>query len=120
MPQPAPAPMITPAQTIKINNQTPDQDSVTITVGQAVEIHNEDNVPYELPISYLDGNSTDNYPLALYIPAGGKLYLIGTAAATCQYNIGAAPSFSRTEGRSLGNGPYSITVDSGPMGGNAK
>ncbi len=117
MPQPAPAPMITPAQTIKINNQTPDQDSVTINVGQAVEIHNEDNNPYEIPISYLDGNSPDDYPLALYIPAGGKLYLIGTAVATCQYNIETAPGASGKEGHALGNGPYNIGISSGVPGG---
>lgn len=109
--------MITPSQTIKINNQTPDQTSVTINVGQSVEFHNEDNVPYEIPISYLDGSSSDNYPLALYIPAGGKLYLIGTAVATCQYNIDTAPSAAAKERRGLGNGPYNIGIGSGEPGG---
>lgn len=118
MPQPAPAPMITPSETIKINNQTPDQTSVTISVGQAVEIHNEDNVPYELPISYLDGNNTDNYPLSLYIPAGGKVLFIGTAVATCQYNIDTAPSVPSRAKRGLGSGPYTIGIDSGEPGGN--
>ncbi|HEV2304765.1 MAG TPA: hypothetical protein VGR93_04560 [Candidatus Acidoferrales bacterium] len=120
MPQAAPAPMITPNRTITINNQTPSQDSVTINVGQILEIHNEDNVAYQLPISYLSGDSTNNYPLALYIPAGGKLDFIGWAAATCEYNIVAAPSLSGREGHALGNGPYTIGVNSSEPGGGKK
>lgn len=119
MAQPAPAPMITPSQTISIKNQTPDQDSVDIIVGELVEIHNEDNVPYEIPISYLDNGSDENYPMALYLPAGGKVYFIGVTAATCNYEVNTAPSASGA-GRGLGNGPYSINVDSGPVGGSKK
>src|SRR5215470_8965423 len=87
MAQPAPAPQITPSATIRIQNGAPNQDSVSIQIGQSVEFHNEDNAPYEIPLSYLTGGSADNYPLAVYLPAGGKFGLIGEAASTCEYTV---------------------------------
>jgi len=108
MPQPAPA--LQPSQTIKIQNGVPNQDSVSIEVGQSVEFHNEDNTPYEIPLSYLTGNSPDNYPLAVYLPAGGKFNLVGVAEATCQYVVNSA------SGRVEGGPPYSIIVGGGEQG----
>lgn len=113
MAQPAPAPMITPSQTIRIKNQEPDQESVTINVGDAVEIHNEDNTPYEMPISYLDDGSDEDYPLALYLPAGGKLYLIGAEGATCSYFVNSVSSASSLTKPGPDTGPYTIIVNSG-------
>lgn len=108
MAQPAPALQVTPKVTIRIQNGVPDQDSVNITVGEWVEFHNEDNTPYEIPISYLNGGSADNYPLALHLPAGGKLDLRGVLPATCQYLVSAISSAERVGG----GPPYNIIVGS--------
>ena len=109
MAQPAPAPEIAPSQTIRIQNGVPDQDSVEIDVGQAVELHNQDNTPYQIPLSYLTGGSTDNYPLAVLLPAGGKFNLIGLAPATCEYLVSSVSAADRVEG----GPPYTIIVKSG-------
>jgi hypothetical protein len=108
MAQPAPAPQITPKVTVKIQNGVPDQDPVNIKIGEEVEFHNEDNTPYQIPLSYLTGGSTHNYPLAVYLPAGGKFGLIGQAAYTCEYYVSSASA----EGRVEGGPPYSIIVNS--------
>jgi hypothetical protein len=108
MAQPAPAPQITPKVTVKIQNGVPDQDPVNIKIGEEVEFHNEDNTPYQIPLSYLTGGSTYNYPLAVYLPAGGKFGLIGQAAYTCEYYVSSASAEARVEG----GPPYSIIVNS--------
>ena len=108
MAQPKPAPQITPKVTVKIQNAVPDQDPVNIKIGEEVEFHNEDNTPYQIPLSYLTGGSTANYPLSVYLPAGGKFGLIGQAAATCEYYVSSASA----EGRVAGGPPYSIIVSS--------
>jgi hypothetical protein len=111
MAHPQSAPLITPAETIKIQNQVPNKESVTISVGQEVEIHNEDNVPYKLPISYENGSNNDSYPLAVYLPAGGKLYLIGSSAYTCHYSVDTS-SRSGSGKHPEDTGPYTIIVSS--------
>lgn len=108
MAQPAPAPQISPKVTIRIQNGVPDQDTVTISVGEEVEFHNEDNTPYQIPLSYLTGGSADNYPLSVYLPAGGKFGLIGVAAATCEYTVASVSA----AGRVAGGPPYNIIVNS--------
>jgi len=107
MAQPAPAPEIAPKVTIRIQNGVPNQDSVTISVGEEVEFHNEDNTPYQIPLSYLTGGSADNYPLSVYLPAGGKFGLIGQSDSTCEYYV-----TSVSAGERVGGGPpYSIIVN---------
>lgn len=106
MAQPAPAPEIAPKVTIRIQNGVPDQDSVNINVGEEVEFHNEDHVPYKIPLSYLTGGSDDNYPLSVYLPAGGKFGLIGEADSTCEYYVTSASAAERVGG----GPPYSIIV----------
>src|SRR5713226_8767610 len=96
MAQPAPALQITPSATVRIQNGVPNQDSVSIQIGQLVEIHNEDNTPYELPLSYLTGGSADDYPLAVLLPAGGKVGLIGVSNATCEYGVGSVSAGSES------------------------
>jgi hypothetical protein len=56
----------------------------------------------------LTGGSTYNYPLAVYLPAGGKFGLIGQAAYTCEYYVSSASAEARVEG----GPPYSIIVNS--------
>jgi hypothetical protein len=112
MATPAPALVPTPSVTIRIQNGVPNLDSVSIKVGQLVEFHNEDNTPYQLPVSYLDGGSDDNYPLAILLPAGGKVGFIGVAAATCEYTV-AAVSTSASDVSPAGGPPYTIIVSSG-------
>jgi hypothetical protein len=112
MAQPAPALAITPSATIRIQNGVPNQDSVQIQIGQLVEIHNEDNTPYELPLSYLNGGSDDDYPLAVLLPAGGKVGLIGVSDATCEYGVGSVSAAESTD-LPVGGPPYSIVVGSG-------
>jgi hypothetical protein len=107
MAQPAPAPQISPKVTIRIQNGVPDQDSVPISVGEEVEFHNEDNTAYQIPLSYLVGGSPDNYPLSVYLPAGGKFGLIGQAPSTCQYSVSSVSA----EGRVEGGPPYNIIVN---------
>src|ERR1041384_7554740 len=92
--------LITPSATIRIQNGVPNQDSVPIEVGQLVEIHNEDNTPYEIPLSYLNDGSNDNYPMAVYLPAGGKFGLIGVAVGTCEYTVGSVSASGRVAGES--------------------
>src|SRR5215467_7742743 len=87
MAQPAPAPQISPKVTIRVQNGIPNPDPVNINVGEEVEFHNEDNTPYQIPLSYLTGGPADNYPLAVYLPAGGKFGLIGQAVSTCEYTV---------------------------------
>ena|SRR5215831_2906215 len=99
-----PARALQPSATVRIQNGIPNPDTVSIEVGQSVEFHNEDNTPYEIPLSYLTGGSTDNYPLAVLLPAGGKFSLIGVSAATCQYNVIGT---NRVEG----GPPYNIIVN---------
>ena len=111
MAQPAPAPQITPSATIRIKNGVPDQDSVSIQVGHLVEFHNEDNTPYEIPLSYLTDGSDEAYPLAVYLSAGGKFGLLGVSDATCQYTV-ASVSAEAAE-TVAGGPPYSIVVGSG-------
>lgn len=111
MAQPAPALQITPSATIRIQNGVPNQDSVNILVNQLVEIHNEDNTPYKLPFSYMNGGANDHYPLALLLPAGGKLGLIGVSVATCEYGVGSVSAAS--ERADVGGPPYSIIIGSG-------
>ena len=111
MAQPVPAPQITPSATIRIQNGVPDQDSVSIQIGQLVEFHNVDNTPYEIPLSYLTGGSGEDYPLAVYLSAGGKFGLIGVSDATCQYTV---VSVSAEPADTVAGGPpYSIVVGSG-------
>ena len=112
MAQPQPAPMITPTVTIKIQHQVPDKDPVEINVGEEVEIHNEDNVPYEIPISYVDGSNDDDFPLALYLPAGGKIYFIGTSASTCNYDVDNSSRLTGSGEHTQDTGPYTIIVSS--------
>lgn len=109
MAQPAAA-QITPSATIRIQNGIPNQDSVEINVGQTVEFHNQDNTPYEIPLSYLTGGSADNYPLAVLLPAGGKFALVGVSVATCEYNVSSVSAVA--EGPAAGP-PYTIIVGSG-------
>lgn len=117
MAQPGLAPQITPAQRVRITNQSANPTSVTIQVTQAVEIHNEDNTEYEIPLSYTNNDSADNYPLSVVIPAGGKLFFIGNTDATCTYAVDTESS-ARAKGRKgLGSGPYTIIVGSGMPGG---
>jgi hypothetical protein len=105
MAQPAPAPEISPKVTIKIQNGVPDQDSAEIGVGEEVEFHNTDNTPYEIPLSFLAGGSSVSFPLAVYLPAGGKFGLIGVAESTCEYYL------TSVSGDRVGGGPpYSIIV----------
>jgi hypothetical protein len=103
--------LITPSATIRIQNGVPNADSTEISVGQLVEFHNEDNTPYELPLSYLDGGSDNDYPLAILLPAGGKVGLIGVAAATCEYTIGSVSSAKNVG--PAGGPPYTIIINSG-------
>jgi len=112
MAQPAPAPEMSPKVTVRIQNGAPLQDPVTINVGEEVEFHNEDNTPYKIPLSYLTGGSADNYPLSVYLPAGGKFGLIGEAASTCEYTVLSVS----TEGRIDAGPPYTIIVNSGEAG----
>jgi len=109
MAQPATA-QITPSATIRIQNGVPNQDSVQIDVGQMVEFHNQDNTPYEIPLSYLTGGSADSYPLAILLPAGGKFGLVGVSVATCEYNVNGVKASA--EGPAAGP-PYTIIVGSG-------
>ena len=104
--------LITPSATIRIQNGVPNADSTRILVGQLVEFHNEDNTPYELPLSYLDGGSDNDYPLAILLPAGGKVGLIGVAAATCEYTVGSVASSTKDIGPA-GGPPYTIIINSG-------
>jgi len=114
MAQPAQASLqITPSATIRIKNGAPLEDPVYIEINQLVEFHNEDNTPYEIPLSYLTGGSADNYPLAVLLPAGGKFGLLGVRNATCEYDVAAGgTSAERPEGPT-GGPPYSIVVGSG-------
>lgn len=105
MAQPAPAPQIAPSSTIRIQNGVPDQDSVLIQVGEMVEFHNQDNTPYEIPIS---GN-----PLAGYLPAGGKFSFIGLSDATCEYTVASVSA------EAVGGPPYVIVVGSGESEGDS-
>jgi hypothetical protein len=102
----------TPSATIRIQNGVPNADSVQILVGQLVEFHNEDNTAYELPLSYLSGGSDNDYPLAILLPAGGKVGLIGVAAATCEYTVGSVATSASGVGPA-GGPPYTIIVGSG-------
>jgi hypothetical protein len=104
--------LITPSATIRIQNGVPDADSTEILVGQLVEFHNEDNTPYELPLSYLDDGSDNDYPLAILLPAGGKVGLIGVVAATCEYTVGSVSSSAKDVGPA-GGPPYTIIINSG-------
>jgi hypothetical protein len=104
--------LITPSATIRIKNGVPNADSTEILVGQLVEFHNEDNTPYELPLSYLDGGSDNDYPLAILLPAGGKVGLIGVAAATCEYTVDSVSAAGKDVGPA-GGPPYTIIVNSG-------
>jgi|SRR5215472_5755262 len=113
MAQPAPAPQITPSASIRIKNGVPDQDSVSIQVGEEVEFHNEDNTPYEIPLSSITGGSPDDYPLAVYLPAGGKFGLIGMSDSTCQYVVYTVPPESADAGGPPNGPPYTIIVGSG-------
>jgi hypothetical protein len=118
MAQPAPAPQITPTATIKIKNGQADQQDVYILVGEEVEIHNTDNTPYQIPVTFTlpNSGSTSEFPLSIYLPAGGKLDLIGVQAATCQYWVNTAPS----KGLKPTSGSYTIGVGSGNTGGGQK
>src|SRR5215470_12066716 len=109
MAQPAPAPELSPKITVRIQNGVPLTDPVYINVGEEVEFHNEDNTPYKIPLSYLDGGSPDDYPLSIYLPAGGKFGLIGQAPSTCEYIVVSASA----EGRVDAGPPYSIIVSGG-------
>lgn len=109
MAQPAPAPETSPKVTIRIQNGAPLQDPVNIIVGQEVEFHNEDNTPYQIPLSYLTGGSAENYPLSVYLPAGGKFGLIGQAVSTCEYTVVSVSA----AGRVAAGPPYTIIVNSG-------
>lgn len=109
MAQPAPAPEISPKVTIKIQNGAPLTDPVNIDVGEEVEFHNTDNTPYQIPLSFLTGGSDVDYPLSVYLPAGGKFGLIGQAEATCEYLVSSVSA----EGRVNAGPPYSIIVNSG-------
>ncbi len=104
--------LITPSATIRIQNGVPNADPTRILVGQLVEFHNEDNTPYELPLSYLDGGSDNDYPLAILLPAGGKVGLLGVSAATCEYTIGSVTSSGKDVGPA-GGPPYTIIINSG-------
>jgi hypothetical protein len=110
--------LITPSATIRIKNGVPNAESTVILVGQLVEFHNEDNTPYELPLSYLDGGSDNDYPMAILLPAGGKVGLIGVAAATCEYAVGSVGSSAKDAGPA-GGPPYTIIVNSGEPGNQA-
>ena len=112
MATPASALQLAPSATIRIQNGVPDQDSVPILVGQLVEFHNEDNTPYELPLSYLSDGTADDYPLAILLPAGGKVGLIGVADATCEYTVGSVANSASAAGPA-GGPPYTIIVGSG-------
>ena len=107
--------LITPSATIRIQNGVPNADSTEISVGELVEFHNEDNTPYELPLSYLDGGSDSDCPLAILLPAGGKVGLIGVAAATCEYTVGSVASSAKDVGPA-GGPPYTIIINSGETG----
>lgn len=102
---------ITPNKTIKIEHGIPDDSSVTITVGQVVELHNKDNNDYDIAVSYVNNGNEDNYPLSIYLPSGGKLYFTGDSAYTCHYNINSA-AVARVQGKTPLTGPYTITVNS--------
>ena len=110
--------LITPSATIRIKNGVPNADSTEISVGQLVEFHNEDNTPYELPLTYLDGASDNTCPLAILLPAGGKVGLIGVAAATCEYTVGSVASSAKDAGPA-GGPPYTIIINSGEPGNKA-
>lgn len=110
--------LITPSATIRIQNGVPNADSTEILVGGLVEFHNEDNTPYELPLSYLDGGSDNDYPMAILLPAGGKVGLIGVAAATCEYTVGSVASSAKDVGPA-GGPPYTIIINSGEPGNRA-
>ncbi len=110
--------LITPGATIQIKNGVPNADSTEISVGQLVEFHNEDNTPYELPLTYLDGASDNTCPLAILLPAGGKVGLIGVAAATCEYTVGSVASSAKDAGPA-GGPPYTIIINSGEPGNKA-
>src|SRR5215475_15393352 len=109
MAQPAPAPELSPKITVRIQNGVPLTDPVYINVGEEVEFHNEDNTPYKIPLSYLDGGSSDNYPLSVYLPAGGKFGLIGQAPSTCEYTVVSVSA----AGRVASGPPYNIIVNAG-------
>jgi hypothetical protein len=104
--------LITPSARVRIQNGVPDLDSVQINVGQLVEFHNEDNTPYELPLSYLSGGSDDDYPLAILLPAGGKVGLIGVGVATCEYIVSSVSASGKDVGPA-GGPPYTIIINSG-------
>lgn len=109
MAQPAPAPEMSPKVTIRIQNGAPLQDPVNINVGEEVEFHNEDNTPYQIPFSSLTGGSDNDFPLAVYLPAGGKFGLIGQEPSTCEYTVGSVSA----AGRVAAGPPYTIIVNSG-------
>src|SRR5215470_9962286 len=109
MAQPAPAPEMSPRVTVRIQNGAPLTDPVNINVGEEVEFHNEDNTPYKRPLSYLTGGSDDDYPLAIYLPAGGKFGLIGQEPATCEYTVVSVSAAGRVDA----GPPYSIIVNAG-------
>lgn len=118
MATPASALQLAPSATIRIQNGVPDQDSVPILVGQLVEFHNEDNTPYELPLSYLSDGTAEDYPLAILLPAGGKVGLIGVTDATCEYTVGSVANSASAAGPA-GGPPYTIIVGSGKPEGEA-
>jgi plastocyanin len=89
------------------NNNTVNQPTTTVDVGDVVEFHNEASSTKIVEFSF----DSSPLPIALEIPAGGKSDFLATVAGTIDYGITDAPSAAG--GRAPDDDGYQVIVNSG-------